>query len=144
MKPVKVDRRLVDGDVITVGDQSLTVWHTPGHAAGQLAFKMGNVLFSGDNIYKDGCVGVIDAHHGSDIVQFIASIERIMDDDSMFLLPSHGPAFRKDKALLNATIQRLRGYLQMADFGTCATSWPLLDAWERDVMAGRLPDLKNI
>jgi glyoxylase-like metal-dependent hydrolase (beta-lactamase superfamily II) len=134
----------VDGDVITVGDQSLTVWHTPGHAAGQLAFKMGNVLFSGDNIYKDGCVGVIDAHHGSDIVQFIASIERIMDDDSMFLLPSHGPAFRKDKALLNATIQRLRGYLQMADFGTCATSWPLLDAWERDVMAGRLPDLKNI
>jgi hydroxyacylglutathione hydrolase len=144
MKPVKVDRRLVDGDVITVGDQSLSVWHTPGHAAGQLAFKMGNVLFSGDNIYKDGCVGVIDAHHGSDIVQFIASIERIRDDDSMFLLPSHGPAFRKDKALLNATIQRLRGYLQMADFGTCATSWPLLDAWERDVMAGRLPDLKNI
>jgi hypothetical protein len=28
----------------------------------------------------------------------------------------------------------------MADFGTCATGWPLLDEWEADVCAGRLPN----
>jgi hypothetical protein len=28
----------------------------------------------------------------------------------------------------------------MADFGTCATSWPLLDEWERDVCEGRMPE----
>src|SRR5207248_3087015 len=61
----KIDLLLNEGDVIRVGDLSVTVWHTPGHTAGQLSFKMGNLLFSGDNIYKDSCVGVIDAHHGS-------------------------------------------------------------------------------
>jgi hypothetical protein len=29
----------------------------------------------------------------------------------------------------------------MADFGTCAVSWPLLDEWKKDVLAGRLPDV---
>jgi hypothetical protein len=28
----------------------------------------------------------------------------------------------------------------MADFGTCAIAWPLLDEWERDVREGRMPD----
>ena len=39
---------------------------------------MGNLLFSGDNIYKDSCVGVIDAHHGSNIPEFIQSLKRIL------------------------------------------------------------------
>jgi hypothetical protein len=30
----------------------------------------------------------------------------------------------------------------MADFGTCAIGWPLLDEWEADVVAGRMPDVK--
>ncbi len=33
-----------------------------------------DLLFSGDNIYRDGCVGAIDAHHGSDIPAFIKSL----------------------------------------------------------------------
>ena len=141
LRPVKVDRVVGEGEEIVVGDLKLSAWHTPGHAAGQLAFKMGKVLFSGDNIYKDGCVGVIDAHHGSDIPAFIASLERIRDDDSDCLLPSHGPAFRKDRGQIDRTITRLKGYMSMADFGTCATAWPLLDEWERDVVSGRLPPL---
>lgn len=140
MPPCKVDVLLNDGDVIEIGDKKLTVWHTPGHTQGQLAFKMGRLLFVGDNIYKDGCVGVIDAHHGSSIPDFIQSLKRIMADDAEFLLPSHGPAFRHDKKLLKRTIERLTGYLTMADFGTCAERWPLLEEWERDVLAGIMPD----
>src|SRR5262249_60918020 len=71
MPRCKVDITLNEGDVIKVGDVRLEVWHTPGHTAGQLSFKMGNLLFCGDNIYKDSCVGVIDAHHGSDIPDFL-------------------------------------------------------------------------
>src|SRR5262245_121381 len=63
MPPCKVDLRLNDGDTIAVGDLKLAVWHTPGHTPGHLSFKLGNLLFSGDNVYKDSCVGVIDAHH---------------------------------------------------------------------------------
>ncbi len=141
MPPCPVDELLNEGDVITVGDQRLTVWHTPGHTAGQISLKMGNLLFSGDNIYKDSCVGVIDAHHGSNIPDFLASLRRIAQDDAEFLLPSHGPCFRKEAAILQKAIDRLTGYQYMADFGTCATAWPLLDEWEADVCAGRMPNL---
>ena len=143
MPPCKVDLRLNEGDVIKVGDQELTVWHTPGHTAGQLSFKMGKLLFSGDNIYKDSCVGVIDAHHGSDIPEFLESLKRIKGDDAEFLLPSHGPVFRRDPRILQKAIDRLTQYQYLADFGTCAVKWPLLDEWEADVLAGRMPDLSK-
>ncbi|MFP6673356.1 MAG: MBL fold metallo-hydrolase, partial [Pirellulaceae bacterium] len=121
------------------GDLKLDVWRTPGHTDSQLSFRLGNLLFSGDNIYRDGCVGAIDAHHGSDLVDFIRSLRRIRSSDVEWLLPSHGPIFRKDNDLLDRTIQRLEGYLHMADFGTCAVDWPLMDEWEREIAEGRLP-----
>jgi hydroxyacylglutathione hydrolase len=142
MPPVKVDRTLADGDTIEVGARRLEVWHTPGHTDSQLAFRLDRLLLSGDNIYRDGSVGAIDAHHGSDIQQFIASLERIAASDVEWLLPSHGPIFRKDDALLRRTIGRLTGYLTLADFGTCATHWPLIDEWDRELAEGRLPGHK--
>lgn len=141
MPPCKIDTKLKDGDVIKVGKVKLEVWHTPGHTPGQLSFRMGNLLFSGDNIYRDGGVGVIDAHHGSNLPDFVTSLTRIRDCDAEFLLPSHGPPFRHDKQLIQATIDRLTRYQTMADFGPCATGWPLQEEWERDVIAGKMPDL---
>jgi hydroxyacylglutathione hydrolase len=139
MPPVKVDRTIEDGDTLEVGSHRLEVWHTPGHTDSQLAFRMGGLLFSGDNIYRDGSVGAIDAHHGSNIPDFVTSLERIAASDVDWLLPSHGPIFRKDDARLAATIARLRGYLTLADFGTCAPHWPLLEEWDRELAEGRLP-----
>jgi len=139
MPSVKVERRINDGDVIQVGQLELLVWHTPGHTPGQLAFQLGDMLFSGDNIFRDGCVGAIDAHHGSDIRDFISSLERIRDSEVQWLLPSHGPAFRKDDDQINRTIERLTGYLHMADFGTCAADWPLMEQWESELAEGKLP-----
>lgn len=139
MPPVKLDQLIDDGDTIRVGDLELEVWHTPGHTDSQLAFRLGKLLFSGDNIYRDGCVGAIDAHHGSDIPAFIRSLERIKASDVEWLLPSHGPIFRKDNAQLAKTIQRLQGYLHMADFGTCAVDWPLMQEWDRELAEAQLP-----
>jgi hydroxyacylglutathione hydrolase len=138
MPKCKVDLTIDEGDILRVGDRSIEVWSTPGHTAGQLSFRMGNLLFSGDNIFRDGCVGVIDAHHGSNLVDFVASLKRIRASDAEYLLPSHGPIFRKDNSLLDATVARLESYTHMADFGTCAVDWPLLDAWEDDLAAGRV------
>jgi glyoxylase-like metal-dependent hydrolase (beta-lactamase superfamily II) len=139
MPVVKVDREIRDGDLIEIGRQRLEVWHTPGHTDSQLAFRLGNLLLSGDNIYRDGSVGAIDAHHGSDIPAFISSLERIAASDVEWLLPSHGPIFRKDDDLLARTLDRLRGYLKLADFGTCAPDWPLTAEWDRELAEGRLP-----
>lgn len=139
MPPVKIEHQIKDGDTLTVGKLELEVWHTPGHTNSQLSFRMGDLLFSGDNIYRDGCVGAIDAHHGSDIPDFIKSLERIRQSDVKWLLPSHGPIFRKDDAMLDKTIARLNSYLHMADFGTCAIDWPLMDEWEDEITKGVLP-----
>ena len=106
---------------------------------GQVALRMGDLLFSGDNICRDSSVGVIDAHHGSNIPDFIQSLERIRDCDAKFLLPSHGPIFRKDNRIIQTAIDRLTGYQYLADFGTCTVHWPLMDEWEREIIDGVLP-----
>jgi hypothetical protein len=41
---------------------------------------------------------------------------------------------------LQRTIDRLRGYLSMADFGTCAVDWPLMDEWEDEIIGGKMPN----
>lgn len=140
MPPMQIDQAIGEGDVLKIGGLELEVWHTPGHTSSQLSFRMGDLLFSGDNIYRDGCVGNIDAHHGSDIAEFIESLTRIRDSDVKWLLPSHGPVFRKDNALIQKTIDRLSEYQHMADFGTCATDWPLLDEWDEELARGFDPD----
>jgi hydroxyacylglutathione hydrolase len=141
LPPVKIDKTLDEGDVIRVGDLELQVWHTPGHTPGQLSFKLGDVLFTGDTLYADSCVGAIDAHHGSSLPDYLKSLKRILADDAKFVAPSHGPAFRKDPAVVRAAIDRLTGYQYLADFGTCAVSWPLQEQWERDILAGKMPTL---
>ena len=136
---LKIDRTIDDGDSLPLGSLNLKVWHTPGHAVGQLSFQLGNLLFSGDNIFRDGCVGSIDAHHGSDLPAFIESLTRIQNSGVEWLLPSHGPAFRNDRKLLQSAIDRLDRYQHMADFGTCAVDWPLLDEWEQELARGVHP-----
>ena len=139
LPPVEVEQLIDDGDKIAIGGLELEVWWTPGHTDSQLSFRLGDLLFSGDNIYRDGCVGAIDAHHGSDLNAFISSLRRIRASDVKWLLPSHGPIFRKDEEMLDKTISRLESYRHMADFGTCASDWPLMDEWEREVAEGKLP-----
>jgi hydroxyacylglutathione hydrolase len=139
MPPVTVENHVNDGDVIKIGDLQLKVWSTPGHADCQLAFQFNKLLFSGDNIYRDGGVGAIDAHHGSDIPSFIKSLERIRNAEIDWLLPSHGPYFRKEPSMIDKVLERLRGYLHLSDFGTCAIDWPLIEQWEQEIAEGRLP-----
>ena len=138
---IRVQQTINEGDLLQVGELKLETWHTPGHTQSQLSFRLGDLLFSGDNIFRDGCVGNIDAHHGSDISAFITSLERIRDSDVKWLLPSHGPAFRKENSLLQDTIDRLEKYQHMADFGTCAVDWPLLDEWEAELSKPFDPEL---
>lgn len=133
---IRIEQTIDEGDRLKLGSQELEVWHTPGHTIGQLSFRLGKLLFSADNIYRDGCVGNIDAHHGSDLPDFIKSLERIRDSDVEWLLPSHGPVFRNRRELLQSTIDRLDQYQHMADFGTCAVDWPLLEQWDEELIRG--------
>lgn len=136
---IEVQQTINEGDVLELGSLKIDVWNTPGHTPGQLAFRLDRLLFCGDNLFRDGSVGNIDAHHGSDIADFIQSLERIRDADVDWLLPSHGPVFRKDRQMVQKVIDRLTEYQHMADFGTCAVDWPLLDEWEEELARGTDP-----
>ncbi|GAA0240606.1 MBL fold metallo-hydrolase [Haladaptatus pallidirubidus] len=44
---------VANGDTLTVGDVEIEVIHTPGHTTGMTAYKVGNVLFTGDGLFTE-------------------------------------------------------------------------------------------
>ena len=94
-KPGIVDRLLVDGDRIACGAGALRVLHTPGHTPGSLSFRMegeeGDVLFSGDTLFRRS-IGRTDLWGGS-TEQILASIRnRLLTlPGGLRVVPGHGP-----------------------------------------------------
>ena len=42
-----------DGETLTVGDVEIEAIHTPGHTTGMTAYRVGNVLFTGDGLFTE-------------------------------------------------------------------------------------------
>ena len=92
-EPLTIDRELVDGDTIPLGDETIKVLHVPGHSPGGLAFYLSQsaLLISGDTIFN-GSVGRTDLM-GGDMAQLINSIrEKILPlPDETVIASGHGP-----------------------------------------------------
>ena len=74
-----VDRTLEDGDTLEVGDLTVRALHTPGHAAGHLAFMVGDGdVFTADVLFK-GTVGGTRAPGATGFADLRASVERLLD-----------------------------------------------------------------
>ncbi len=92
-KVPKVDRRIVDDEVLEVGNLRLRSLYTPGHAAGHLAFyaEEQEVVFSGDALFA-GSVGRTDLPGGSMDVLMRSISERLLTlPDATRVLSGHGP-----------------------------------------------------
>ncbi|MGQ9705536.1 MAG: MBL fold metallo-hydrolase [bacterium] len=89
--PNRVDKYLKDGDVISIGDISLKVLHTPGHSPGSICLHTDNILISGDTLFNCG-VGRWDLPY-SDHNSLIESIRNklLILDDKTVVYPGHGP-----------------------------------------------------
>ncbi|MBI4693553.1 MAG: MBL fold metallo-hydrolase [Gammaproteobacteria bacterium] len=92
-EPFTPTRWLAQGDVVTVGDETLEVLHCPGHTPGHVVFfhREARVAFVGDVLFQ-GSIGRTDFPRG-DHATLIASIrERLwpLGDDVTFV-PGHGP-----------------------------------------------------
>jgi glyoxylase-like metal-dependent hydrolase (beta-lactamase superfamily II) len=87
----KADRYVKHGDVITAGDVSLTVLHTPGHSAGGISLVGNGVVFTGDALFA-GSIGRTDLM-GGDLMTLITAIkEHLMTlPDDTVVLSGHGP-----------------------------------------------------
>ena len=44
---------VTDGETLAVGDVEIEVIHTPGHTTGMTAYKVGDVLFTGDGLFTE-------------------------------------------------------------------------------------------
>lgn len=89
------DRLLADGDSIELGDERLTVIHTPGHAPDHLCFLVDRVLFTGDHIIGGSSSMIEDAS------AYMASLARLQGMDLARLLPGHGPEIEEPGAVID-------------------------------------------
>lgn len=96
--PCKVDERVSNGDVVTVGNMPWKVIATPGHSKGSICLyiipQFGNhdlglpVLISGDTLFA-GTVGRTDLEGGS-MEEMAASVKKLAKlPDDCAVLPGH-------------------------------------------------------
>ncbi|MBC7004599.1 MBL fold metallo-hydrolase [Photobacterium sp. BZF1] len=87
------DQWLEEGDTVTVGNQTLSVLHTPGHTPGHVVLfsKDANVAFVGDVLFKGG-IGRTDFPKG-DYQTLIDSIKGKLWPlgNEVTFIPGHGP-----------------------------------------------------
>lgn len=81
-------RPVSDGDVIDAAGFELVVLHTPGHTPGSVCFRTGELLFTGDLVFK-GTIGRYDFPNSSEEAMR-ASLRRFLTlPDALDVLPGH-------------------------------------------------------
>ena len=91
--PFKVDCRIEDGQIITVGKLKLRAVHTPGHSKDSTCFYMDGgsrrMLFSGDVVLFEGKIGLLN-RSGSNLEDYRKNFQKIASLPCDALLPGHG------------------------------------------------------
>ena len=83
--------KFFDGDnEMYFGDIHLSVLHTPGHTKGSSCFICGDILISGDTLFRSG-IGRTDLYGGDTATEYesISKLFRLEKDYTVF--PGHGP-----------------------------------------------------
>jgi hydroxyacylglutathione hydrolase len=94
------DRLLKEDDKIEIGEDELTVLHTPGHTPGGICLLGSDYAFTGDTLFLDS-IGRVDFPGGSE-EQMQASLNRlqVVFRKETMLYPGHGEPGRFGRALL--------------------------------------------
>jgi glyoxylase-like metal-dependent hydrolase (beta-lactamase superfamily II) len=91
MVPHESDQRAEDGDVISFGEASVRLVHTPGHTPGSTCAVLGGQhLFTGDTLFPGG-----PGATGGDQAKFTQIMESLRSrlftlDDATWVYPGHG------------------------------------------------------
>lgn len=104
---VDVDRRLAEGETLVLDGPTPAVWevlHTPGHAPGHLCLfeRSRGALVVGDMVASVGTI-LVEKTDG-DMIQYLASLERLAALDAKVALPAHGAPIESPSKLF-------RGYV---------------------------------
>ena len=82
------DRLLADGDTLMIGDIPLIALHVPGHTPADMAYVIGDALFTGDTLFMPDYGSARADFPGGDARQLYRSVRRLMelpDETRVFL-----------------------------------------------------------
>ncbi|WP_232830640.1 MBL fold metallo-hydrolase [Tropicimonas sp. IMCC34011] len=82
------DLALADGQTVTVGAETLTAIHTPGHISNHLCFAWTDALFTGDHV-MGWSTSIVSPPEG-DLAAFMASMRALSARSDRILYPAHG------------------------------------------------------
>ena len=98
----KADVLLRNGDVIELGDEKITVLHTPGHTRGSVCYDTGDSIITGDTIFAEG-FGRCDLYGGnmSALKESIKKLTEMAKTENRWLYSGHGESSTLRKATEN-------------------------------------------
>jgi glyoxylase-like metal-dependent hydrolase (beta-lactamase superfamily II) len=100
---------LAGGDRLEIGDVTVTVVHTPGHAPDHVCIWHAETgtLFGGD-LAIEGTTVWIPSTLAGDLAAYLSSLDRVIALNPSWILPAHGPIIVKPIALLRGYIAHRR------------------------------------
>ena len=99
-------QRLDEGSVVQTDEGNLSVLHTPGHSPDHICLWHADsrTMFVGDMLVQGSTV-VIPASHGGSLVEYLQSLERMLQLRPERALPAHGPVIDDPAALIHQYVQ---------------------------------------
>jgi hydroxyacylglutathione hydrolase len=94
------NRLLKEGDRVKVGEDEMTVLHTPGHTPGGICLLAADYAFTGDTLFVDS-IGRVDFPGGSEelMMASLARLQTILRKETE-IYPGHGEPGTFGRALL--------------------------------------------
>ncbi len=93
------DRLLEDGDMLMIGEIPLIALHVPGHTPADMAYVIGDAVFTGDTMFMPDYGSARADFHGGDARQLYRSVRRLMklpDRSRVFLCHDYKAPNRDD------------------------------------------------
>lgn len=83
------DLKIREGDIFTLGSDTITAIHTPGHTSGDVSYKIEGAVFTGDALLIRAC-GRTDFQQGSAVDLYHSITEKLFTlDDDTIVYPGH-------------------------------------------------------
>lgn len=81
-------QKIKDGEVLMIGNMEIKAYETPGHTAGSICYRIGDLLFTGDTVFIEGC-GICESNE--DAFKMFDSIQRLKKEipKNTMIFPGH-------------------------------------------------------
>ena len=151
------DRLLHDGDTLMIGDISLLALHVPGHTPADMAYIIGDAVFTGDTMFMPDYGSARADFPGGDARQLYRSVRRLMklpDQTRVFLCHDYKAPNRDEYVWETAMLAERTGnvhvhegvseddFVEMRTQRDATLSMPklILPSIQVNIRGGRMPE----